>query len=314
MATDRLGDMRLFAETAALGSLSAAGRKLQLSPAAASARLSKLETALQTRLFDRNTRQLRLTEEGQRYLHHCLVALRAIDDAEAALQSGKEAIRGKIRLSASADFGRRLLNDWLGEFCARHPEVKIALTLSDSLSDLLHDDIDLAIRFGAPADGTLVARRLAPNWRVLCAAPAYLARHGAPQSVADLASHDFIVLVTATGPLNVFHFEKNGRRQRHTVALERAWETSDGALARDWALAGRGIARKVIWDVIDDIRAGTLKPVLSDDCISEAGVHAVFHGTRYMPPRVRALLDFLIVRFEEATADLLSEASLPAPR
>lgn len=304
MATDKLGDMRLFAEAAALGSLSAAGRKLGLSAAAASARLLKLEAALHTRLFHRSTRHLQLTEEGRLYLAHCEIALRAVDDAESALLAGQNAVRGKLRISASADFGRNLLSQWLDEFSAAHPDLKIALTLSDSLSNLLQDDIDLAIRFGRPQDGTLVARQLAPNWRVLCAAPDYLARHGVPRTPADLARHAFIVLVTTAGPLNTFHFARDGHPESYTVPLEQAWETNDGALARRWALAGRGIARKTIWDAIDDLQAGRLVAVLPEYRVDEAGVHAVFHGTRYMAPRVRRLLDFLVARFAQATEGL----------
>ena len=305
MATDRLGDMRLFVEAAALGSLSAAGRKLGLSPAAASARLIKLESALRTRLFDRTTRQLRLTEEGRFYLQQCWVALRAIDEAEAGLQASGNEVRGKVRISASADFGRNLFNDWLQDFSALHPELKIALTLSDSVSNLLQDDLDLAIRFGQPQDSSLIARQLAPNWRVLCASPEYLARHGEPETPADLARHTFIVLVTSAGPLNTFHFVVEGQPWDHVVPMSEAWETNDGALAREWALAGHGIARKTIWDAAMDIRTGRLKVVLPDFCIREAGVYAVLHSNRYRSPRVRVLLDFLIERFNRATHDLL---------
>ena len=308
MATDRLGDMRLFVEAAALGSLSAAGRKLGLSPAAASARLIKLEAALRTRLFDRTTRQLRLTEEGRFYLQQCWVALRAIDEAEAGLQASGKEVRGKVRISASADFGRNLLNDWLQDFSALYPDLKIALTLSDSVSNLLQDDLDLAIRFGQPQDSSLIARQVAPNWRVLCASPEYLARHGEPETPADLARHTFIVLVTSAGPLNTFHFVVGGQPWDHVVPMSEAWETNDGALAREWALAGHGIARKTIWDAAMDIRAGRLKVVLPDFCIREAGVYAVLHSNRYRSPRVRVLLDFLVERFSRATSDLLLDA------
>ncbi|KMN05711.1 LysR family transcriptional regulator [Pseudomonas helleri] len=308
MATDRLGDMRLFVEAAALGSLSAAGRKPGLSPAAASARLIKLEAALRTRLFDRTTRQLRLTEEGRFYLQQCWVALRAIDEAEAGLQASGKEVRGKVRISASADFGRNLFNDWLQDFSALHPDLKIALTLSDSVSNLLQDDLDLAIRFGLPQDSSLIARQLAPNWRVLCASPEYLARHGEPETPADLARHTFIVLVTSPGPLNTFHFVVEGQPWDHVVPMNEAWETNDGALAREWALAGHGIARKTIWDAATDIRAGRLKVVLPDFCIREAGVYAVLHSNRYRSARVRVLLDFLIERFSRATHDLLLDA------
>lgn len=156
-----------------------------------------------------------------------------------------------------------------------------------------------------PLQDTLVARRLAPNWRVLCASPSYIALHGEPKSVADLEHHDFIVLVTKAGALNELHFEKNEIRQRYLIPMDRSWETNDSALARKWVLEGKGLARKTVWDAVDDIRAGRLKVVLPDHCIPEAGVQAVFHSTRYMAPRVRALLDFLIERFQQATDQLL---------
>ena len=312
MATDRLGDMQLFVEAAAAGSLSAAGRKLGLSPAAASARLLKLEAALHARLFERTTRQLRLTDEGRLYLQHCRIALQAIEDAEAALQAGQNQVRGKLRISATSDFGRNLLYGWLDEFSALHPEVSYALSLSDSVSNLLQEDIDLAIRFGLPLDSSLVARRLAPNRRVLCASPRYVARHGEPKTPADLASHRFVVLVTAAGPLNEFHFAQDDERVSYTVPTEQVWETNDGALARAWALAGHGIAHKSIWDIAADVRAGALTILLPDWSTNEAGVHALFHGNRYMAPRVRALLDFLVGRFEQATDALLGDlAYLP---
>jgi len=312
MATDRLGDMQLFVEAAALGSLSAAGRKLGLSPAAASARLLKLEAALHARLFERTTRQLRVTDEGRLYLQHCRIALQAIADAEAALQAGQNQVRGKVRISATSDFGRNLLYRWLDEFSQRHPEVSYALSLSDSVSNLLQEDIDLAIRFGLPLDSTLVARRLAPNRRVLCASPAYLAKHGEPTMPADLANHRFVVLVTAAGPLNEFHFARDTERITYTAPAEQAWETNDGALARAWALAGHGIAHKSIWDIAADVRTGALTILLPDWSTNEAGVHALFHGNRYMAPRVRVLLDFLIERFAQASEELLGDlAYLP---
>ncbi len=159
MTLDRLGDMRLFAEAASLlGSLSAAGRKLGLSPAAASARL-----------FERTTRRLRLTDEGRLYLQHYRIALQAIDDAEAALQAGQNLVRGKVRISATSDFGRTMLCAWLNEFSALYLDVSFALMLSDSVSNMLFEEIGLAIRFGAPPDSGLAARMLAPNRRVLCA-------------------------------------------------------------------------------------------------------------------------------------------------
>src|SRR5215472_12923348 len=155
-----LGDIRLFVWAADTGSLSAAGRRLGLSPAAASARLAKLEATVNTRLFERTTRQLRLTDEGNLYLLHCKQALQALDDGEAALLAGRGAMNGKLRISATSDFGRHVLKSWLDEFTAQYPQIRLCLVLSDKTLNLVEDEIDLAIRFGDLPESSLMARRL----------------------------------------------------------------------------------------------------------------------------------------------------------
>ncbi|WP_343653626.1 LysR family transcriptional regulator [Herbaspirillum sp.] len=297
MAAQNLGDIRLFVEAAGLGSLSAAGRKIGLSPAAASARLVKLEAELNTRLFERTTRRLRLTAEGALYLSHCQQALAALDDAQAALQAGRSAVSGKLRIAATSDFGRHVLQGWLEEFNALHPQITLALILGDTISNLLQDDLDLAIRFGVPQNSSMVARPLAPNRRVLCAAPSYLAGRPVPEQPADLQELDCIVLLSASGPANAWRFERDGQEQTYTVPTATARETNDGALARQWAIEGRGLVMKSVWDVAADLRAGRLLPVLPQWRAPEAPVHALYQRTRYMAPRVRALLDFLVERF-----------------
>lgn len=310
---DRLGDIRLFVEAARIGGISAAGRKLGLTPAAASARLAKLEAALATRLFERTTRRLRLTDEGRLYLRHAMQALQALDDAEAALHAGRNVVRGKIRISTTSDFGRNMLVGWLDEFNARHPDVTFALSLADSVSNLLQDDIDIAIRFGAPSeDCALVARRLASNRRVLVASPGYLARRGTPASPADLARFTCAVLVIASGPLNEWRFARGAgpdtEVETYTVPLETSRETNDGDVVHTWALDGHGIVLKSLWDVEADLRSGRLRVVLPDwRYASDTPLTALFHRNRYRPPRVRALLEFLVERFartEQGWADL----------
>jgi DNA-binding transcriptional LysR family regulator len=218
-------------------------------------------------------------------------------------------VRGKVRISATSDFGRNLLMTWLDEFRALYPEVRFALTLTDTLSNLVLEDIDLAIRFGTPADSSLVARRLAPNRRVLCASPAYLARHGVPDEPNDLARFDCIVISSAAGPVNEWSFTRGDVTQTYTVPLENALETSDGAVARQWTLCGYGLAVKSIWDVADDLRAGRLKIVLPDWRYPDAPLHALYHRNRFLAPRVRALLDFLSERFAQTAGEL--EALVP---
>lgn len=299
-----LGDIRLFVEAASLGSLSAAGRKIGLSPAAASARLVKLEAVLNTRLFERTTRQLRLTAEGAMYLAHCQQALDALDDGHAALQAGRSAVSGKLRIAATSDFGRHVLQGWLEEFNQRYPQITLALHLGDTVANLLQDDLDLAIRFGVPQNSSMVARPLAVNRRVLCAAPAYIAKHGMPERPADLQRHHCIVLFSASGMANEWRFERDGQVESFIVPPVAARETNDGAIAREWAVNGHGIAMKSIWDIGTDLQAGRLQVLMPQWRTPDAPVHALYQRTRYMAPRVRALLDFLIERFEQAGGEL----------
>ncbi|AHI63022.1 LysR family transcriptional regulator [Burkholderia thailandensis] len=306
---DRLGDIRLFVEAAELGSLSAAGRKLNLTPAAASARLAKLEAQVSTRLFERSTRRLRLTDEGRLYLNCCRQALQALDDADAMLQEGRNVVSGKVRLSSTADFGRNQLLDWLDEFNARYPDVTFSVTASDSSSNLWQDEIDLAIRFAAPPDGALIARPLAANRRVLCASPAFVDKYGTPKDPLDLARFPCNVITVASGPINVWRFTRGGDTQTYTVPLANAHETNDGGLTREWTIRGHGIALKSIWDIARDVRAGRLKVLLPEWRHQDAPLHAIHHSKRYMAPRVRVLLDFLVERFaqeEKALEDLLN--------
>jgi len=297
---DNLEAIRLFVEAAQSGGLSAAGRKLGLSPAAASARLLKLEASLSTRLFERTTRQLRLTDEGRIYLQHCRQALQALDDARAALSVEKKEIRGKIRISATSDFGRHVLNPWLDEFTSLYPQVVPALLLSDSLSHLIADDVDLMIRFGVPPDSSLIARPLAANRRVLCAAPGYLQRKGMPDHPDQLADFDHIV-TGQSGWSSEWRLQRGNETLVFKVPLEAARETNDGALARQWAIDGHGIALKSIWDVNADLAAGRLNLVMPEWQTAETPVHALYPRNRYLPPRVRALLDFLRECFERAS-------------
>jgi DNA-binding transcriptional LysR family regulator len=308
---DNLGDIRLFVEAANMGGLSAAGRKLGLTPAAASARLAKLEDTLKTRLFERTTRQLRLTDEGRLYLEHCRQGLQAFDDAHAALQTGRNIVRGKLRISATSDFGRNMLAEWLDEFSTQYPEVNFALILSDGLSNMLQEDIDLAIRFGVLPDSSLIARRLASNRRVLCASPDYIARHGVPKEPSELENFRCIVHGTVPGAISEWRFTRGDEVRTYTVPMEAARETNDGAVAREWALRGYGVVVKSIWDITADLRAGRLTILLPEWRCPEAPLHAIYHRNRYLTPRLRVLLDFLVKRFSQAVDELESLQSLP---
>jgi DNA-binding transcriptional LysR family regulator len=297
MIIERLNDLRLFIDAAALGSFSAAGRRQGLSPAAASAGIQRMEAALGARLFERTTRQLRLTDAGQRYRQFCQQALELLQEGEQQLQADQGQVRGTVRLSAPSDLGRNRLLRYLDAFRQQYPQVHLVLHLSDSTSDLISDDIDLAIRYGQPADSSMAARKLAPSRRVVCAAPALLARLGRPGTPEALTRLPCLVFSTASGPKNEWHFQHGGTARG--VRLEHYLESNDGEIVRKWALQGQGFACKSLLDVEDDLRAGRLETVLDDYFTENAPLYALYPGGRFLPLRIRLLIDFLLVRFAD---------------
>ncbi|WP_137938459.1 LysR family transcriptional regulator [Chitinivorax sp. B] len=306
---DNLTDIRLFLDATNLGSFSAAGRKHGVSPAAASACIQRMEAALGARLFERTTRQLRLTEEGQLYRDYCQQALDLLTEAEQQLQAGQQLVQGMVRISAPSDLGRNLLMRFLDEFHQLYPNVRFALQLSDSQANLVGDDIDLAIRYGQPRDSTLVARPLAPNRRVVIVAPDAVERLGRPATPQALAQLPCLVLVTAAGPMNDWGYAQDGVLQ--SVRLTRYQESNDGEIIRKWAIQGAGYARKSLLDVADDLREGRLQTVLDDYFIESTPLNALYQQGRFQPPRVRLLIEFLQARFETVVSELRQQGLLP---
>ncbi len=265
------------------------------------------------RLFERTTRQPHLTDEGRLYLEHCRLALQSLDDAHAALQSGCNIVRGKLRISATSDFGRNRLAGWLDDFNLQYPDASLALMFSDGLSNMLQDEIDVALRFGVLPDSGLVARRLADKRRVLCAAPGYLSRHGQPSEPRDLARFHCIVHGAVPGEIHQWLYTHGDEVQGYSVPPESARETNDGALARDWALRGHGLIVKSVWDIVADLQAGRLAIVPPEWRCPDAPLHAPYHRSRYLTPRLRVLLDFLVERCRQEAA-LIDSASAVRPQ
>lgn len=299
---DRLSVMKLFIDASTLGSFSAAGRKHGLSPAASSAAIQRLEASLRVKLFERTTRRLRLTEEGQLYKLYSQQALELMDEAEQALQAGKSLVQGTVRISAPSDLGRNLLLAYLDEFRQLYPQVQFALSLTDSAANLVQDDIDLAIRYGVLADSGMVARTLAPGRRVVCVAPECAARAGKPQTPEQLTGLPALVLLTAAGPMNEWRYRAGGKPK--SVRLNRYQQSNDGEIIRKWALRGHGYAYKSLLDVADDIRAGRLITVLDEFFTESAPLSVLYHRSRFQPPRVKLLIEFLQERFAAAAAGL----------
>lgn len=295
---DRLDDLALFLRVLDQGSISAAARSLDLSPAMASQRLARLEQALGVRLLHRTTRRLHPTPEGLALAEQGRGLVGDLDTLFGSLQASGEQIRGQLRVTTSATFGRLYLSPLLLEFMDRHPQLQVNVDLNDRVVDLVSEGFDLAVRIGALDDSALVARSLAPNRRVLVASPDYLARRGTPQRPTDLAEHDCLILTGAHGRQDQWTLG-DARGGETTVRVRGRIESNFGELLRDAAVAGRGIASHSTWHVAGDLRTGRLQQVLPDFPLATTAIWAVMPQRRLVPLRVRALVDFLAQRLGE---------------
>lgn len=295
-----LQDFDIFVRTADSGSLSAAARSLDITPAAASAALKRLEAELQAPLFVRSTRSLRLTGEGERFLVHCRIALEALRDGQVALAE-RNAIRGVLQITAPSDLGRNVLIGLLAEFGRMHPGIRYRLHLSDRMADFYRQPVDIAIRYGEPQDSALVCLPLAPhNRRVPCASPDYLARHGEPATPHELAKHDCLCFMTGEDVHDRWDFQRGD--EKLTLRVRTAHVANDGDVVRRWAIAGLGVACKSGLDVVQDIAAGRLVVLFPDWEAEPSPLHLACADRRQITPAVRLLRDFLRERCEQMLA------------
>ncbi len=299
-----LDDLRLLLKIAELGNLSAAARQLGLLPATASAALKRIESALGARLFERSTRSVRPTDAGAEYLASCRQALDRLDEAADRLAGDRRRFAGPIRIAAPSDLGRTVLRAWIDEFHALHPAIRITVLLGDHLADLLREDVDCALRYGVLEDSALLRRTMAPSRRLLVAAPAYLDRHGMPAHPDELAGHRCLILLRGREPISRWRLTgpAGTRPIGAAVAVDGSRTTDDGALLREWALAGHGIAYKSWLDVAADVGAGRLRVVLPAWSGEDAPLQLLFAAGRHRPMRINALADHLAGRIEAYAA------------
>ncbi|KGD89265.1 LysR family transcriptional regulator [Achromobacter sp. RTa] len=298
----RFEDLRIFLAAADQGSFSAAARELDLTPAAASAALKRLELALEARLFVRSTRSLRLTGDGERYLEYARTAISTLEAGKNAVARSKTDISGTLSVSIPSDLGRHVLLPWLDEFQQQHPRVSFQVRISDRLADLYRQPVDLAVRYGTPTDSGLVALPLAErNRRVVCASPAYFARHGMPQAPADLRRHNCLSFVLGETLHDRWTFLRaDGSTLTVPVKGDRVGD--DGEIVRRWALAGHGVAYKSRYDVLSDLRAGRLVEALGDYDSEPSPLYLLCVHRMLLSPAVRRLREFLQERFRQFEA------------
>jgi DNA-binding transcriptional LysR family regulator len=245
-----LPDVRIFAMVASGRSLSAAARRLGITPMQVSRRIAALEEELSTRLLHRTTRSVSLTPEGEAFLPYALVILDAEESARSELGQERSAVRGHLKLTAPSVFGQEVILPLLTALLRQHPELKVELDLSDRVFDIVASGYDLAIRIATLKDSDLVARRLAAHRRVLCASPEYLADRGVPRKLADLDHHDCILLA----PLGKWPFVIDG--ELHRVQLSGRLTTTSVEAVRAVALSGCGVAMLARWDVRQHLLSG----------------------------------------------------------
>ncbi|HEY8876100.1 MAG TPA: LysR family transcriptional regulator [Roseateles sp.] len=306
---DRLAPLQLFVAAAEAGSFSAAARRLDLGPVQASATIARLERELGMRLFERSTRRLRLTEAGEQWLPHARQMLAAWEDGQAALRDAAgdaQPLSGRLRVSLPSDVGRQHLWRWIEDFIAAEPAgpgLQLELRLSDRVADLVQDPVDYAVRYGEPPDSSLVALPLAPgNRRVLCASPAYIARHGQPRTPADLKAHDCLRWGLGESLHGRWRFTSpEGETSAVEVAGSRV--ADDGGMVREWALRGLGIAYKSRLDVADDLAAGRLVALLTGWLGEPAPLHWMAVGRHRLTPALRRLAAELRERFAALTGE-----------
>jgi DNA-binding transcriptional LysR family regulator len=292
-----------FVETAAAGSLTAAAERLELSPAAVSKSLAKLEQQLGVRLFNRSTRRLAITQEGQRFLADARTALRLLDQAVADVSQSAHEPAGRVRISVGIAFGRRWVLPALPAIAQAHPQVTIDVDLDNRPADLVAEGYDIGIRGGVIEDSSLIARRVCALPVVLVASPAYLASQGVPSSVDDLASHRCAAVRLGAGASQVWRFRRPGGRPAEFTP-QAALTTNDPETLVDLALAGAGIVQAGLHHALPHLRAGSLKmlmPGLHDAGRREIVVH--YPHRQYLAPRVRVVVDALLAHLR-AAADL----------
>lgn len=290
-------DLRVFSVVVRKSSFVAAAQDLGASPAYVSKRVRLLEQQLGTRLLHRTTRRVALTEDGERVYRW---AQRILDDIDQLLQEvgGTRAQpRGSLRVSCSLGFGRQQLAPALGALVERHPQLQVRLELVDRLVDVAAEGLDLDVQVGDEIAPYLIARRLADNHRVLCAAPAYLARRGTPRHPDELRGHDCLVIKERDHPFGVWRLQSEGREQ--VLKVSGPLSSNSGEAALRWALDGRGIVLRSLWQVAPLLASGQLVQLLPG-CTQPANVWAVYPTRLERSAKLRATVEFLVEWFQNA--------------
>lgn len=306
-----LENIRTFVRVYELGSMSAAGRDLRISPAVTSARISQLEDHLGVRLFQRTTRNLTPTEQGRAFYPGACNVLDALAEAEAQVTDLTESPKGTLHVAAPLGVGRRLIAPEVPAFNALYPQVNVRLRLSDRNVDLTGEGLDAAFFLGQPEDSSLRIRNIAECRRVVCAAPSYIAARGHPASGADLVegAHDCLNLRFPGAPEFQWRLMTDAGPRRFRVGGR--FESDDGDVLTEWALAGHGIVLRPVFEVADHLRGGRLVPVAGATPPVPVQMACLYTHKRRQDPKTRRFIDFMAERVGTAVRAAEARAQLP---
>ena len=288
-------ELGFFSTLVACGSLSAAGRELGISTAAVSKRLSQMEARTGVSLVSRSTRRMSLTPEGEVFVEHARRILGEIDDLNELLGHSRRAPQGLLRVNATLGFGRSHVAPIISKFAKKHPDVDVQLQLSVNPPPLTDEAWDVCVRFGEPPDRRVIARRIASNRRLLCAAPAYLAKHGLPRVPNDLTRHNCIGIRQGDEAYGLWRLSTGQAAKARTESIKTrgTLTTNDGEIAVSWALDGHGILMRAEWDINRYLHSGRLVEVLPQWRTPGADIYAVYPQRHQLSTRVRAFVDAL---------------------
>jgi DNA-binding transcriptional LysR family regulator len=307
---DRLGAMSVFAAIVDGGSLSAAGRRLNVPLATVSRKLADLEAHLKTRLITRSTRKLELTEAGREYLGACRQILEQVEEAERVASGAYATVKGRLMVAAPIVFGHLHLVPVAAAFLELHPEVDVQLRLGDRNVNLIEEHVDVALRIGALPDSNLVATQVGSIRRVVCASPAYLDRFGVPQSPDDLAAHRCITFDGLDAPMAWTFVTRDGERRPQPVRSRMTVSTAEAAIAA--SVLGLGLTRVLSYQVADAVREGRLVRLLAEAEPPAVPASLIYPGQARLPMKTRAFLDFAAGRLRDRLTEADAPDALPA--
>lgn len=296
----QLNELGFFVSLGTCGNLTVTARELGISTAAVSKRLSQMEGRLGVPLVNRTTRRMSLTPDGELLLAHARRILGDVADLDQLLSASKGQPTGQLRVNATLGFGRLHIAPAISQYVLRYPKVDVQLQLSVNPPALTDDQFDVCIRFGEPGDARVIAKKLASNRRLLCAAPKYLAARGEPVIPADLVRHNCICIRQgdeAYGTWRLYR-ERDPDANGETVKVRGNLTTNDGEIAINWALDGHGILMRAEWDTERYLESGRLVQVLPQYRTPDADIYAVYPQHLHQSARVRTLVDFLAQTFE----------------